>query len=156
MKKRSGKVVTLKECGQGLDFENRAHISRDHSECANTMVLALFLGFMNFWSNAPKFCPIGGGGVCVYFLKSVRKGRFRNVGLGGGGVDDHILSKWSCKVDNAQDRAMLEGPLIILNPNRRHCCPFPHGQGPHWGTHPPASELEHIFSVFPNPAACMT
>ena len=34
-----------------------------------------------------------------------------------------FLSKWSCKVDNAQDRTMLEGPLIILNPNCRHCCP---------------------------------
>ena len=66
-----------------------------------------------------------------------------------------FLSKWSCKVDDAQDRAMLEGPLIILNLNRRHCCPFPHGQGPHWGTHPLACELEHIFSVFPNPAACV-
>ena len=67
-----------------------------------------------------------------------------------------FLSKWSCKVDDAQDRAMLEGPLIILNPNRCHCCPFPHGQGPHWGTHPPACELEHIFSVFRTAAvACL-
>ena len=32
-----------------------------------------------------------------------------------------FLSKWSCKVDDAQDRAMLEGPLIILNSNRPHC-----------------------------------
>ena len=37
------------------------------------------------------FCPMHqntvplGGGICVYFLKSVRKGRFRNIGLGGGG-----------------------------------------------------------------------
>ena len=37
-----------------------------------------------------------------------------------------FLSKWSCKVDDAQDRAMLQGPLIILNLNRRHYCPFPH------------------------------
>ena len=65
-----------------------------------------------------------------------------------------FLSKWGCKVDDAQDRAMLEGPQIIVNPNHRHCCPFPHGQGPHWGTLPPACELEHIFSVCPNPAAC--
>ena len=64
-----------------------------------------------------------------------------------------FLSKWSCEVDDVEDRAMLEGPLIILNMNRRHCCPFPHGQGPHWGTHPLACELEHIFSVFPNLAA---
>ena len=32
-------------------------------------VLALLLGGVNFWSNAPKFRPVLGG-VCVYFLKS--------------------------------------------------------------------------------------
>ena len=33
------------------------------------------------------------GGVCVYFLKSVRKGRFRNVWVGGGGGRwSHFLS----------------------------------------------------------------
>ena len=56
-------------------------------------------------------------------------------------------------MDNAQYGAMLEGPLIIMIPNRPHCCPLPQGQGLHWGTHPPACELEHIFSVFPNPRA---
>ena len=36
--------------------------------------------------------PWGGGGVCVYFLKSVRKGRFRNVWVkGGAGVGGHIF-----------------------------------------------------------------
>ena len=65
-----------------------------------------------------------------------------------------FLSKRSCKLDNAQDGAMLGGLPIILNPNRPHCCPLPRGLGRHWGTHPPACELEHIFSVFPNPTAC--
>ena len=51
-------------------------------------------------------------------------------------------------MDDAQDKAMLEGPLIILNPNRPHCCPLPQGQGPHWGTHPLACELEHILQFF--------
>ena len=46
--------------------------------------ITFFQGFLNFLSNAPKFRSVGGGGgVCIYFLKSVRKGRFRNVGLGG-------------------------------------------------------------------------
>ena len=40
---------------------------------------------------------------------------------------------------------MLEGSLIILNPNRPHCCSFPQGQRPHWGTHPPACESEHVW-----------
>ena len=46
---------------------------------------ALFQGFLNFSFNAPKFRSVGGGGggVCVYFLKFVRKGGFRNVWVGG-------------------------------------------------------------------------
>ena len=47
-------------------------------------VLALFLGFVNFWSNAPKFRPFGGG-LCIYFLTSVTKGHFRYVWVLGGG-----------------------------------------------------------------------
>ena len=78
-----------------------------------------------------NFVPFGGGGVCVYFLKSLRKAVSEMYGLwGGGGLDDHIFEEWSCKVDNAQARAMLEGPL--LNPNRPLCCPLPQGQGPHF------------------------
>ena len=44
---------------------------------------AIFRAVFKFWSNAPKFRSIGGG-VCVCFLKSVRKGCFRNVWVGGG------------------------------------------------------------------------
>ena len=42
---------------------------------------AIFQGFLHCWSNAPN---LGGGGY-VCFLKSVRKGRFRNVWVWGGG-----------------------------------------------------------------------
>ena len=59
------------------------HISRDHSECANTVGFGTFPRFYELWSNAPKIRPVGG--VCVYFLKSVRKGRFRKVRVRGGG-----------------------------------------------------------------------
>ena len=45
-------------------------------------VFTFFQTFLNFWSNAPKCRHLGG--VCVCFTKSVRKRRFRNVGLGGG------------------------------------------------------------------------
>ena len=41
---------------------------------------ALFQGFLNFSSNAPKF-----QGMCI-LLKSVTKGRFRNVWVKGGQV----------------------------------------------------------------------
>ena len=109
---------------------NCMHISRgqfrislgDIRRAPTRWLLALFLVVMNFWSNAPKFSPVGRG-VCVYVLKSVRKGRFRNVWVGGGMIT--FLSKWSYKVDDAQERARLEGPLTILNPNRPHCCPLP-------------------------------
>ena len=49
---------------------------------------AIFQGFLTFWSNALKFRSIGG--VCVCFSKSVRKGCFKNVWVGGG-VGDHIF-----------------------------------------------------------------
>ena len=41
-----------------------------------------------------------------------------------------FLSKQSCKVDDAQDRAMLEGPLIILNPNVLTVALFHKGKDP--------------------------
>ena len=46
-------------------------------------VLTLFGNFYNFGFDV-QTCRHLGGGVCVYFLKSVRKGHFRNVWVGGG------------------------------------------------------------------------
>ena len=43
-------------------------------------VLTLFLSFLHFWSDVPKFHSL----ACAYFLKSVRKGYFRNVWVKGG------------------------------------------------------------------------
>ena len=37
-------------------------------------VLALFLGFMNFWSNAPKFRPVGGDSLYKVPTYSTRAG----------------------------------------------------------------------------------
>ena len=91
--------------------------------------------------------PFGGGGGMCILVEICEKRPFQKcMGWGGGMVT--FLSKQSCKLDDAQDGAMLEGPLIILNPNHPHCCPLPQGQRPHWGTHPPACELEHIFFGF--------
>ena len=45
-------------------------ISHEDIRCVPTRwVLALFLAFVNFWSNAPKFRPVvgGGGGMCILF-----------------------------------------------------------------------------------------
>ena len=38
---------------------------------------------------------------------------------------------------------MHRGPLIILNPNRHHCC----GLGPHWGIPFSGCGWEHISSI---------
>ena len=42
----------------------------------------LFQGFLKFRSNAPQF-PFTGG-VCAYFLKTMRKGSFKHVWVRGG------------------------------------------------------------------------
>ena len=52
-------------------------------------------------------------------------------------------------------QGMLQASLIILIPIRCHRCPFAQGPGLHWGTHPPACDWEHTFSIFPHPAACV-
>ena len=56
-------------------------------------VLALFRIFYKFCFDVHTFFPMSshrGGGVCVYFFKSVRKGHFRNVWIGGGGRWSHF------------------------------------------------------------------
>ena len=110
-----------------------------------------FQVFLNFWSNAPK-CRSLGGGVCVCFSKSVRKGRFRNVWVGGG-VGGHSFAHRAVNGTTHRAQAMHQRSLIIPNPIC--CCPFPQGPGLHWGTHPPTSDWEHTSSIFPNPAACV-
>ena len=45
------------------------HISRGHLECANSVCFGTFPGFLNFWSDVPKFGSGGGGwGGYVYTL----------------------------------------------------------------------------------------
>ena len=74
--------------------------------------------------NFVLFC---GGGGCILF-EICEKRLFQKCMGWGGGVMITFLRKWRCKVDDAQARAMLEGPLIILNPNRPNCCPLPQGR----------------------------
>ena len=66
-------------------MQSVVHISlRDIRYMPTRSKFTFFQGFLNFSSNAPKFRSRGAGGVCVYFLKSFRKGHFRNVWIGGG------------------------------------------------------------------------
>ena len=74
-----GYVTLVSNCLQNR--EESISLGDVHS-APTRWVLALFLGFVNFWSNAPKFRPFGG--CMCYFWKSVRKGHFRNVWVGGG------------------------------------------------------------------------
>ena len=68
------KMYAIKEeiCMHNMQLTDAMSISLGIIHSAPTpWVLALFLGFMgfNFWSDAPKCGPVGGGrGVCVYFL----------------------------------------------------------------------------------------
>ena len=86
--------------------------------------------------------------VCVYFLKSVRKGHFRNVWVLGGGT---FLSIQAAKP--ARKRALNVSHSLVLN--RRLHRLFQAGLGPHLGRHHHAYCWEHIFSAFANPAACL-
>ena len=50
-------------------------------------VLALFCGFLNLWSNAPKLRSLGGG---MYIPFEICKKRQSRRGMGHGSVGDHI------------------------------------------------------------------
>ena len=77
-------------------------------------ILALFLGFVNFWSNAPKHCLFFlRGGMCILF-EMCEKRPFQKCMGWGGGRWSHFWSKRSCKFDDAQDGAMFEGPASLL------------------------------------------
>ena len=47
-----------------------SHISRGHSVCANAVAFDTFSGFSQLLVRCTKIPFPGGGGVCVYFLKS--------------------------------------------------------------------------------------
>ena len=58
------------------------HIFLGHPLGANMEQIRSFSGFSQFFVQCTKI-SFRRGGVCVYFLKSVRKGRFRNVWVKG-------------------------------------------------------------------------
>ena len=130
----------------------RAYLSGTFSLCqdgANSHFSRLLSTFSPMHQNV---VTLGGG--CVCFSKSVRKGHFRNVWVGGG-VGGHSFAHRAVRGRTHRAQAMVQGSLIISNPIRCHRCPFLQGPGLHWGTHPRACDWEHISSVFPNPAACV-
>ena len=65
-------------------FGAATHISQGHPFYANTERIRNFSGVFQVLVQCTKISFHRGGG-CVCFLKSVRKGRFRNVWVWGGG-----------------------------------------------------------------------
>ena len=76
------------------------YISQGHSVCTNTVDFGAFPGFCELLVQMRQnFVPLGGGGgYCVYFLKSVRKGRFRNGWVWGEGVYGHIFKQTELQI----------------------------------------------------------
>ena len=66
------------------------HFSRGHSERPNAVGFGTFCGVSELLVWCAKLSFRGRGGVCVYFLKSVRKCRFSNVWVWERGVGGHI------------------------------------------------------------------
>ena len=121
----------------------------------------------------------GGGGVCVYFLKSVRKSRFRNVWVWGGGGRCSHFSTQSCTLDGAHKHA-LQSHQVYSESSSSVALPFsgkagtPLGQtSPHlWtgtyffnlsqprglrsfsGTHPVLRGIAHLPSVVRSTFRC--
>ena len=85
------------ERGRGLGGGGRCrvmpYISLGHPFGANTEQICNFSGFSHVLVQCTKISFRRGGGVCVCFLKSVRKGRFRNVWVGGGGEGGHSFAQ---------------------------------------------------------------
>ena len=103
--------------------QNMCHISLgDIQNAPMRWVLALFAGFPNFWSVAPKFRPFGGG-MCI-LLKSVRKGHFRNVWVGGG-VGGHIFEQTELQFGPCIGRSNARGTTDYFSvfPNPAACVP---------------------------------
>ena len=93
------------------------HISRGHSECDNAVGFGTFRGFSELLVQCAKISLSLWGGVCVYFLKSVRKGRFRNVWVGGGGSETIFLHNRGPKLDVARIFSNLPAQLAeVCNP----------------------------------------
>ena len=72
------------------------HISPPHPLCANFVRFATFGFFFSTFAPMCKHVTTKGVGVCVYFLKSPRRGHFGKVRVMGGG--DHILSSQAPKL----------------------------------------------------------
>ena len=65
--------------------------------------------FRTFGLLRQNFVPLGG--VCVYFLKSVRKGHFKKVWVGGGGVGGHIFEQTELQIGRCTERSNARGTI---------------------------------------------
>ena len=94
------------KAGGGQNFDACPIFLGDIQNMPTLWVLALFGIFYKFCFHVQTCCHLGGGGgVCVYFLKSARKRHFRNLWVRGGvtflSVAQHIgrrTQTWHCTV----------------------------------------------------------
>ena len=91
-------------------------------------VLALFGNFYIFCFHV-QTCRHLGRGVRAYFLKSARKGHFRNVWVGGGGfaIFQRSTTHWMVHTNMALHRSSI----FIQNHCHRQHSFFQAGLGPH-------------------------
>ena len=106
-----------------------SHISRGHSEPANFLGFGTFRHFLQLLLPCANMSSPGGGGVCVYFLKSARKRHFRNVWVWGGGV---VIFQRSTTHGTVHTNTALHRLSIFIQ-NHCHCqhCFFQARRGPH-------------------------
>ena len=108
----------FKTCSKQPNQEK--HISRGHSVCANTVGFATFPGFCDLLVQCAKISSLWGGmrpfgGI---FFKSVRKGCFRNVWVGGGGGGEMVTLFCAGQDRPVVDSAQVQGgqPSMGLRP----------------------------------------
>ena len=95
-------------------------------------------GFWHFSAISTTFASMckhvvtrgGGGGLCVYFFKSARKGHFRNVWVGGGG-GGHIFQRSTTHWTVHTNMALHCSSIFTLNHCHRQHSFFQAGLGPH-------------------------
>ena len=92
-------------------------------------VLALFGNFSNFCFHVQTCRDLGGGGVCVCFLKSARNAISEMYGFGGGGVGifQRSTTHWTVHTN----MALHHSSISIQNHCHRQHSFFQAGLEPH-------------------------
>ena len=121
--------ITLRRVGRSWAGISLGDIHSAPTRC----VFALFLGFVNFWSNAPKFRPIGGGDMCILF-EICEKRPFQKCMGWLGGVGGHSFEQTELQIGRCTGRGSARGTtdysefesFSLLPPSTRVGTPLGH------------------------------